>query len=803
MKRIWIGLLLIVLQLSVTPSTATTPRSDLFERMAADMATTTEAEPLAEEPCVNGEAAGYPCNAVNLMSFLPLSSIGGGSGNDIWGWTDPTTGKEYALMGRTSGTAFVDVTDPVNPVYLGNLPTHTVNSSWRDIKVYEDHAFIVSEANNHGMQIFDLTQLRDVANPPVTFSNTAHYNGFGSSHNLVINEDSGTAYSVGDNTCSGGLHIVNINNPTSPIFESCFSADGYTHDAQCVIYDGPDAAYQGREICFNSNEDTLTIVDVTNKKDPVQISRTSYTGSAYTHQGWLTEDHAYFLLGDELDEQSSGDDTTTYIWDVNDLENPINTNIYESGNPAIDHNMYILDGLAFQSNYTSGLRILSTAGVANGQLEELAFFDVYPQHDNASFSGTWSNYPYFASGNIIVSSIDRGLFVLRPTLEPSFNLQATPSTVTLCTPNSTSVDIYAGAVLGFSSNIDLSVSGLPANVTGSFSPATITPNTSSTLNLAAAAPATDSTTVTVEGNSGNISTSIEFTLNQLETPAATQLLSPADGATDQSPRPVLEWSFIDDVTYNLEYTDDPSFENDVQSYIITGGSFQPYVSLKPDTTYYWRVRAYNVCGESANATGSFTTAAEPIPAGSSKVEHSADFEDGRNGWIGATWNVTTAAAYSGDSSYFAAGSSTKTQKVTTSPTFTLPLDMRDLRLNFWHRYDLQTTGDGCMDGGVLEISLNNGSWQPLNSELYGDSYTGPIRSETSSLALNTGAWCGDSDGWRKVSADLNEFAGFNVRFRFRLANDTGVASEGWYVDDIELAFYTGEYKLYLPITIQE
>src|SRR5690554_7849912 len=104
--------------------------------------------------------------------------MGGTSGtdaNDIWGWTDPLTGREYAPVGLSNGTSFVDVTDPSNPVYLGRLPAHSENSLWRDIKVYADHAFVVSEAWDHGMQIFDLTRLRDVANPPATFTADAHY----------------------------------------------------------------------------------------------------------------------------------------------------------------------------------------------------------------------------------------------------------------------------------------------------------------------------------------------------------------------------------------------------------------------------------------------------------------------------------------------------------------------------------------------------------------------------------------------------------------------------------------------------
>jgi len=124
---------------------------------------------LVNVPCVNGLAGPYPCRNANLLAFLPLSAIGGGqSASDLWGWTDPETGKEYALVGRSTGTAFVDISEPTQPVYLGDLPTETVESSWREIKVYGSYAFIVSEAPFHGMQVFDLTQLRTVTDPPET-----------------------------------------------------------------------------------------------------------------------------------------------------------------------------------------------------------------------------------------------------------------------------------------------------------------------------------------------------------------------------------------------------------------------------------------------------------------------------------------------------------------------------------------------------------------------------------------------------------------------------------------------------------
>jgi choice-of-anchor B domain-containing protein len=180
--------------------------------------------------------AGGPFNSrnVTLLSHMNLGQIGGGPtnvlGNDCWGWTDPLTSREYAIFGLTNGTSFIDITDPTAPIYLGKLNSQTGNTAWRDMKVYNNHAFIVSDANGaHGMQVFDLTQLRTVApNNPQSFTNTAHYAGVNSSHNIAINEATGFAYIVGSNQASGGLHIVNIQNPTNPVAAGNFAADGYT-----------------------------------------------------------------------------------------------------------------------------------------------------------------------------------------------------------------------------------------------------------------------------------------------------------------------------------------------------------------------------------------------------------------------------------------------------------------------------------------------------------------------------------------------------------------------------------------------
>jgi len=165
-----------------------------------------------------------------------------------------------------------------------------------------------------------------------------------------------------------------------------------------------------------SNTDTLTIVDVTNKVAPTQISRNGYAGRGYTHQGWLSDDHRYFLLDDELDERDFVHNTRTYIWDLLDLDNPILLGNYTGTNTAYDHNQYIKGNFAYQSNYRAGLRILDITNIAAASLSEVAFFDIYPANDNNGFNGTWSNYPYFDSGIVVVSGIEQGLFILKPNL---------------------------------------------------------------------------------------------------------------------------------------------------------------------------------------------------------------------------------------------------------------------------------------------------------------------------------------------------------------------------------------------------
>ncbi|MEN8375976.1 MAG: choice-of-anchor B family protein [Gemmatimonadota bacterium] len=387
-----------------------------------------------EIDCASGTADQFGCNNVSIRSFLPVSAIGGGRGantNDVWGWTDPETGAEIAIIGRTDGTAFIDVSDANNPVYLGSLPktAGSISNAWRDVKVYRDHAYIVADgAGNHGMQVFDLRQLRDVQNAPAVFEETAHYGGIASAHNIVINEETGFAYSVGSNgggeTCGGAYHMIDIRNPATPSFAGCFgdtntgnAGTGYSHDAMCIVYNGPDADHVGKEVCFGSNENALSIADVTDKENPSAISSADYPNVGYAHQGWITGDHRYFYMDDEGDESASVqagepmEGTRTLIWDVSDLDDPIMVKEHFGETFTIDHNLYIKDNLMYQSNYVSGLRILDISDPHNPV--EVGFLDTVPWSEEVEFDGSWSNYPFFESGTIVVSSGAEGVFFLK------------------------------------------------------------------------------------------------------------------------------------------------------------------------------------------------------------------------------------------------------------------------------------------------------------------------------------------------------------------------------------------------------
>jgi choice-of-anchor B domain-containing protein len=383
--------------------------------------------------CADGKIKVFDCSNVEVISFMPVADLGGERGvwvNDVWGWSDPQSGREFALVSRRDGAAFVEVTDPEQPRLVGTLPRTAGSrpSVWRDIKVYRNHAFVVSDgAGAHGMQVFDLTRLLAVNGAPVVFREDAHYDRIHSAHNVAADTLTGFLYILGSNgggeTCGGGLHIVDARNPKRPSFAGCYTdrtgaqSGGYTHDAQCVTYQRPDERYRGREICVGSHESEINLADVTDKARPVRIGRSSYPNVTYAHQGWFDDAQRYFYMGDEGDEiagRVAG--TRTIVWDLARLDDPIVAREYIGPVRATDHNLFVKGDRVYQSNYGSGLRVLDISDRENPR--EVAFFDSSPNGRNepgtsASASGAWSNYPFFKSGVVVFTSVREGLFIVR------------------------------------------------------------------------------------------------------------------------------------------------------------------------------------------------------------------------------------------------------------------------------------------------------------------------------------------------------------------------------------------------------
>ncbi|KAK0711749.1 hypothetical protein B0H67DRAFT_685317 [Lasiosphaeris hirsuta] len=410
-----------------------------------------------EEPfiaCKNGTAAyvagdpkyTFKCSNIDLYDFKAhdeLNSTGSGAGS--WGWTSPA-GREFIAIAQEDGTAFAEVTSKGKLVYLGRLPQYykAEESLWREIKGYKSYIIIGSEAKDHGVQIFDLSKLLTVdPAKPVLFSSehdlTAHWTEglpAGRSHNVVTNEELSygvaTGFSPRNGTLRAGLVFFDLTDPANPKTIGGTGADGYVHDAQCLVYRGPDKKYFGHDVCYGYDEDSLTIFDVTDKKNVAIISNTSYTGASYTHQGWVLDPawQQFLITDDEYDEVDEVGDAKdgypiSYIWDISSLAAPKQTGHYKGLRRGIDHNQYVKDGFTYQSNYGLGLSVIDLRSVPSDptgkSIKEAGFFDIHPEDDflpgggNVTFTGTWSNYPFFPSGFIVINTMDRGVFVVKRT----------------------------------------------------------------------------------------------------------------------------------------------------------------------------------------------------------------------------------------------------------------------------------------------------------------------------------------------------------------------------------------------------
>ena len=358
----------------------------------------------------------FDANGILLKSWIPLNNFSGGpsSGNDCWGYVSPS-GREYAIMGLSNGTSFVEVTNPASPVIVGHITGPT--SLWRCVKTFGQYCYAGSEAGT-GIQVMSLANIdgTNTSQPRVSFVRDITTGGAGATHTLWVDTASGYLYRAGGG--SNGLRFYDLNaDPSNPAYVGLWSSV-YVHEAQVFTY--PSGPYAGRQIAFccgganTGNTNTgVYVVDVTNKAAPVQLSYTTYPGARYCHQSWLSNDLQRIYINDELDEGATTNVTATIVMNVSNLSAPFVEGAFNNGNPAVGHNLYIGPGnKLFEANYRSGIRVFDLNASATNP-PETAFFDTWPGDDLPQFNGLWNVWPWFPSGTFIGSDINRGLFIWR------------------------------------------------------------------------------------------------------------------------------------------------------------------------------------------------------------------------------------------------------------------------------------------------------------------------------------------------------------------------------------------------------
>ena len=390
----------------------------------------------ANETCTNGTAADFPCSNIDLLSHVPvnvLSSVSNGA-NDIWGHVDLNNRREYAIIGMQASIAVVDVTEPAAPVVVGEITGQS--TTWRDIKVYQyfdsaagrfkAYAYASADSVTEGFTIINLNDL------PNSISLTKRNTDNNRAHNIYIsnvdytlntplNDAVPQLHLVGQDSNGGAFRSYALTSPQTPTasyIPSGLTRADYTHDASSMrVTDARaqtgcvNATSAGCTVMLDFNEDAMRLWDHTNTNSAAELSRVSYNEVAYTHSGWFSEDKQYAFVHDELDERNFSLNTRVMIFDISSLTTPVLASIWTSDNGTIDHNGYVRGNRYYMSNYERGLTVLDisdpTAPV------EAGFFDTYPAFNSTNFNGAWGVYPFLPSGNILVSDIQRGLFVLK------------------------------------------------------------------------------------------------------------------------------------------------------------------------------------------------------------------------------------------------------------------------------------------------------------------------------------------------------------------------------------------------------
>ncbi|MCC7503143.1 MAG: choice-of-anchor B family protein [Flavobacteriales bacterium] len=388
-------------------------------------------------------AIGFGLVAISGLAQLNITQLGhydyqlarNSDLSNLWGYADEI-GNEYALVGvngdggtqNSGGISVVDVTDPANPVevFFSSGP----NSIWREIKTFGNYAYMTTEAQA-GLYIIDLTPLPG-GTPTVTLFNG---NGWDTSHSLFIDEN-GRLYLHGSNRGNGGVIMYDLTqDPLNPVEVGVFD-QWYCHDS----FARGDTLYAA-----HINDGFFSIVDVSDPANPVLLG-TQHTPNNFTHNTWLDDSGDYLFTTDEKPNSYIGAYDVSDPTDIQEVDR-LQTS---PGSDAIVHNTYWLDHYVIQSYYTEGVSIYDVTMPSN--MIEVGHYDTSP-FTGGTFNGAWGVYPYLPSGNLLVSDIEGGLYILGPNYVRGCYLEGTVTdAVTTSAVNGASISV-TGANLTTNSDL--------------------------------------------------------------------------------------------------------------------------------------------------------------------------------------------------------------------------------------------------------------------------------------------------------------------------------------------------------------
>lgn len=513
--------------------------------------------------------------------------------NEVWGFA--INGHEYAVIGSTEGMHIIDVTNPANPEEAFRVDGAAIgpNLVHRDFKTFNGYLYCVAdEGSASTLQIVDLNDL------PNSITEVYNSNEFViTAHNLYIDETQARLYLVG---AQGKTKVLDISTPDQPVLLGSYpDADyfmPYVHDAYIADHIG----------FFNCGNQGFWVIDFTDPQNPQTISTlTNYVDAGYNHSGWVSEDGKYYFLLDETHGMA------IKVIDITDLENLQVVATMEPGNwnDEIAHNAIVRGDLLFVSYYYDGLQVWDISNPL--EPVRVYYYDTYPGQNETFFAGAWGVYPLLPSGNVLVSDMQGGLFVV----------EALPDPVNLTLlPGETEFEICAGETITFELTLggDFSPNGVNLSIDPGSTPATVAFNPN---------PAMPGSTVTVtvsdvEATGGNVGELIiladdgvnsnavsVFVMADL-VPEFLSYLYPLPSDVPPVSGINFEWMDVDFAeSYKLQIATDPAdFDNSlVYSASTTATSFPLPITLDPATTYHWRVVTTNACGQDVPASTSFTT----------------------------------------------------------------------------------------------------------------------------------------------------------------------------------------------------